>query len=54
MNGIVAQLVRAPACHAGGCEIVPRRFRHQRHSSMAEHRFDKAVVVGSSPTASIN
>src|SRR5215207_10190565 len=25
--GAVAQLVRAPPCHGGGCEFEPRRFR---------------------------
>ena len=30
-NGGVAQLVRAPACHAGGREFEPR---HSRHSSI--------------------
>lgn len=28
--GIVAQLVRVPACHAGGREFEPRQSRHLR------------------------
>ncbi len=28
VDGIVAQLVRVPACHAGGREFEPRQSRH--------------------------
>lgn len=26
--GVVAQLVRAPPCHGGGCGFEPRQLRH--------------------------
>ena len=35
--GAVAQLVRAPPCHGGGCEFEPRRFRQfPSHKQMWE------------------
>ena len=51
-NGPVAQLVRAPACHAGGRGFEPHPGR-QLHASVAqlvEQRTENPRVVGSIPT----
>ena len=51
--GLVVQLVRTPACHAGGRQFESVRGRH--HASVAqsvEQRTENPRVVGSIPTGS--
>src|SRR3954469_4180885 len=49
--GAVAQLVRAPPCHGGGCEFEPRRFRQNLPSlEKAETRL-MFVAMKREPTA---
>ena len=55
-DGPVAQLVRAPACHAGGRGFEPHPGRHL-HASVAqlvEQRTENPRVVGSIPTGGTN
>ena len=52
-NGLVAQLVRALACHARGRGFEPHPSRHSRSASVAqlvEQRTENPRVVGSIPT----
>ena len=52
-NGLVAQLVRALACHARGRGFEPHPSRHFRHASVAqlvEQGTENPRVVGSIPT----
>ena len=52
--GSVAQLVRVPACHAGGRGFEPLLSRHLRcwHGSTVEQLTCNQQVVGSIPIAS--
>ena len=53
MNGLVAQLVRAPPCHGGGRGFEPHPSRHDTYASVAqlvEQRTENPRVVGSIPT----
>ena len=34
LNGVVVQLVRTPACHAGGHEFETRQYRTSLYSSI--------------------
>ena len=52
-NGLVAQLVRALACHARGRGFEPHPSRHFRYASVAqlvEQGTENPRVVGSIPT----
>ena len=65
-SGPVVQLVRTPACHAGGRRFEPVLGRHNNfilrrlyaaHASVAqsvEHPLGKGEVSGSSPVGSSN
>ena len=53
VNGLVAQLVRAPPCHGGGRGFEPHPSRHYTYASVAqlvEQRTENPRVVGSIPT----
>ena len=53
--GPVVQLVRTPACHAGGREFEPHPGRHFSYASVAqsvEQGTENPRVVGSIPTGS--
>ena len=52
-DGLVAQLVRALACHARGRGFEPHPSRHSQYASVAqlvEQRTENPRVVGSIPT----
>ena len=54
--GLVAQLVRALACHARGRGFEPHPSRHSQYASVAqlvEQRIENPRVVGSIPTGGI-
>ena len=55
INGGVVQLVRMPACHAGGCEFKSRRHRHiAGWTGEVPARSHKPDDVGSNPTPATN
>ena len=56
-NGLVAQLVRALACHARGRGFEPHPSRHSQYASVAqlvEQGTENPRVVGSIPTGGTN
>ena len=51
--GLVVQLVRTPACHAGGRRFEPVLGRHfAAMAQQAEHVLGKDEVTGSNPVSS--
>ncbi len=54
-NGPVVQLVRTPACHAGGREFEPHPGRHYASVAQSvEHGTENPSVGGSIPPGSTN
>src|SRR5205809_2963725 len=44
-QGVLAQLVRAPPCHGGGCGFEPRRLRIVRRSSSHDVNGQNAALM---------
>jgi hypothetical protein len=51
--GAVAQLVRAPPCHGGGCEFEPRRLRFGSLVKWTITQRYGRCILGSNPGGSI-
>ena len=54
MQGLVAQLVRAPPCHGGGRGFESRLGRYGILAQLGEHLPYKQRVIGSSPIGPSN